>query len=115
VPAGAADEENPRRVNYIYKTAGGASEPRKRRVLLLPHLGCDGAAAGEVGEGRASGKSAPELALAAAADLIARGSPERGTQAGEVEYSSTILVLGTCVRITKFGPPLKKKQNLGPT
>ena len=84
MPAGAADEENPRRVNYIYKTAGGASEPRKRRVLLLPHLGCDGAAAGEVGEGRASGKSAPELALAVAGDLIARfaGEGKCGTEAG---------------------------------
>lgn len=67
VAAGAGDEGHPRKVSYIYKT-GRTIESRKRQVQL-PHLEWHGTAAGEVGEGRASEKSAAEPATAVG-DLI---------------------------------------------
>lgn len=61
--AGAGDKGHPRKISYIYKT-GRTIVSRKRQVQQLPHLEWHGTAAGEVGEGRASEKSAAEPATA---------------------------------------------------
>jgi hypothetical protein len=82
VAAGAGDKGGARKLSYIYKT--GRTIGSRKRQVQLPHLEWHGTAAGEIGEGRESEKSAAEPAAVGVRDFIAVCRKR-----GDVEYSST--------------------------